>query len=261
MFKARPYLVAAILATMDQNGARQLFRAEDFDFCDAGKREVYVDPIHLATTYELNDAIEHLVAQGFIEKIEDPYTQPDFAITNAGRQHFFDRKQDRYSAEARFMQRGVSWLGEALKNIHEEERDDTASEDSFQPDAFQSNAFQTESNRQDSSIPASDRYVSVADNQPLFDSLSSSLTEIKDQYSRDHNRLAAEPACVDLLSEVDATIAQIQRGRVRLGQLTQGLLPTFDQACLALAAYPGLVLAIQHAMAATQTILRSFGLM
>lgn len=110
-------------------------------------------------------------------------------------------------------------------------------------------------------VPASDRYVNVRDNQSSFDELSEQLTRIKNEYERDHNHLGAEPATVDLLSEVDAALAQIQRGRVRLGQLVDGLLPTFEQSCLALAAYPGMVLAIEHAMTAAQDILRLFGLL
>ncbi len=111
------------------------------------------------------------------------------------------------------------------------------------------------------STPASDRYVSVRDNQVSFDELYEQLSRVKNEYARDHNRLAAEPSIEDLIAEIDATQAQIRSGRVRLGQLNDGLLPSFERSCLALSAYPGMVLAIQQAMATAQDILRFFGIL
>lgn len=108
-------------------------------------------------------------------------------------------------------------------------------------------------------VPAADRYVNVRDNQPAFDQLVSRLTAITDEYARDHNHLAAERAAIEMLAEIDAVLAQIQRGVVRLGQIAHGLLPSFDNVCLALAAYPGLALAIHDAIPAAQAILTSFG--
>ena len=119
--------------------------------------------------------------------------------------------------------------------------------------------FDAESTKSAPSVSASDRYVSVKDNQQSFDELSEQLTRIKNEYERDHNHLGAEPDCLKLLSEVEATLAQIKSGVVRLGQLAQGLIPTFEQACLGLAAYPGFTQMLGDAINTAQQILRFFG--
>ena len=107
--------------------------------------------------------------------------------------------------------------------------------------------------------PASDRYVSVNDNRLSFEELVARLSAIRDEYARDHNRLATEPAALDLMAEVEAISAQINHGRVRLRQITDGLVPSFENACLLLAAYPGLVQLIHDAAATAKEILTFFG--
>jgi hypothetical protein len=74
-------------------------------------------------------------------------------------------------------------------------------------------------------VPASDRYVSVRDNQPLFDDLTKSLSRIRDEFARDHNKrqFDQQPAFLALRSEVFATLAQIDQGWVRKSQLVEGL--------------------------------------
>jgi len=112
---------------------------------------------------------------------------------------------------------------------------------------------------QANNIQASNRYVSVKDNQPGFDELVTQLSAIKDQYARDHNHLAAEPVANEMLAEINAILAQIEIGVVRLGQIAQGLLPSFENTCLMLAAYPGFVQLVHDAIPAINAILTSFG--
>lgn len=109
------------------------------------------------------------------------------------------------------------------------------------------------------STPASNRYVSVRDNQASFDELLEQLNRIKTEYERDHNRLANAPQIGEILAETEAAIAQIKHGFVRLEQIARGLIPTYEQGCLALAAYPGMSQLMSDAISIAQHILRFFG--
>jgi len=76
---------------------------------------------------------------------------------------------------------------------------------------------------------ASDRYVSVRDNQEPFDELEKSLDQIKDEFARDHNRgqYAIEDAKTHLLN-IDIIKAQIKRGWVSLDELRDHLRPSLQ---------------------------------
>lgn len=108
------------------------------------------------------------------------------------------------------------------------------------------------------SVPASDRYVSVSDNQTGFDELVAHLNKIRDEFANDHkgNELAGEVG-QQLLSEIKATKAQIESGWIRLPQLSEGLKPALERAVLA---YPSLVLIVSQATDIIMKILQAFGI-
>ncbi|KAB7738439.1 hypothetical protein F2P47_17180 [Parvibaculum sedimenti] len=273
MSSTRQYLTAAILGTMSRDTERRLYHSTDFEFHEVNNPTLFDDhpDLGFATTKEMDDTLDFLVEQYLVEKLHDPYTSPDFVMTEKGRNHFYSQLGTTGALEARFHLRGERWLKEALTNIHLEERArGTRLSNTSRASAF--GGLPNAEDVQDSAVqeiglplenilaPASDRYVSVKDNQPGFDELVARLSAIKDDYARDHNHLAVEPICDDLLSEIDGVLAQVQRGRVRLGELSNGLLPILSTACIALSAYPGFVQLIHDASAATQAILTFFGL-
>lgn len=111
-------------------------------------------------------------------------------------------------------------------------------------------------------VPASDRYVRVSDNQELFGDLAQSLSRIRDEYAKDHNRRAYAdvPQALELNAEAGATLSQIGDGIVRKSQLTVGLKQALI-AFLALGgAYPGLVEFVQHAAKVLDELLKALGI-
>jgi len=284
-----PYLSVAVLTVMAESPPGSLFRADDFDFHEWKLEgpDIGNEADNFATDDELLETLRELEAHGLLEKLEDPYTQPDFTITDAGREYLYAQQNTPKSLAARYAQRRNDWLFEALGNIHRAQPLQVAQPAGLfeQPGGFfaealtappsastapTSSTFGLGPNRANfdngnfnappvGQIPAADRYVSVKDNQPAFDELVARLSAIKDEYARDHNHLAAEPAVIEMLSEIDAVLAQIKRGVVRWGQIAYGLLPSFNKVCIALAAYPALVQLIHDATPYAQAILNFFG--
>lgn len=111
------------------------------------------------------------------------------------------------------------------------------------------------------SIAAADRYVSVKDNQEPFGQLARTLTKIRDEFARDHNKgeLGALGAAEELLTEIDGTLAHIDRGHVRLGQLTDGLDPALRKVLPYVSAYPGLCKLLNDAVDLIQVIWNAVG--
>lgn len=76
------------------------------------------------------------------------------------------------------------------------------------------------------SVFASDRVVSVRDNQEPFDVLEKSLDEIRDEFARDHNKQEyLKLQRPELLNIIEETKLQIKDGWVRLGDLRDRLRP------------------------------------
>lgn len=313
----QPYLAAAILSIMAEHEFDTLFQETDFEFHNS-RLDSFVsedEKFGSASTEEINEALNHLVGQNLVEKLDDPFTRPDYLITQKGRDYLYTCYQNPRSLEARFAKRGLVWLREALLNIHknnhpffsrgggiarvtedgsirvlESAENDVNSDSkseavdlplagalgaSQSPSASTSPEFSSTAPSEISgavggeplntytvngpAVPASDRYVSVRDNQASFDDLLAQLDRIKAEYQRDHNRLANAPMIGEILAETDAAIAQIKRGFVRLEQIARGLVPTYEQGCLALAAYPGMSQLMSDAVNIAQNILRFFG--
>jgi len=107
-------------------------------------------------------------------------------------------------------------------------------------------------------IPASDRHVSTADNSEPFAMLVAKLNRVRAEFADDHksNELGGEEGKI-LLSEIDATLAQISNGIVRTKQLTQGLKPALERSLLA---YPGLRTLIDDALNVLGTLLKAIGI-
>lgn len=106
-------------------------------------------------------------------------------------------------------------------------------------------------------VSASDRYVSVRDNQRPFDELDRPLEQILEEYKRDHKK-SNFPRGADVesfISEIEATRAQIRSRRVRVGQLSEQLSPQLQNALLIFASYPGISQFIQDAINALQELL------
>ena len=81
-------------------------------------------------------------------------------------------------------------------------------------------------------VPASDRYVSVRDNQEPFDALEKSLDQILQEFSKDHdkNNLINSDEAQFLKAEIAAVKAQIQQGYVSFRQLYDQLKPALTAA-------------------------------
>ncbi|MGV8998526.1 MAG: hypothetical protein ACOH12_16420 [Parvibaculaceae bacterium] len=109
-------------------------------------------------------------------------------------------------------------------------------------------------------VPAAGRFVSTRDNQS-FQNLGRSLNEIRDEFKKDHNKgeLGSSDFISEMLGEVDSTLAQIQRGRVRLGQLVDGLDPSLRKVLPYISAYPGLCKIINDALHWIDTIITALG--
>lgn len=109
---------------------------------------------------------------------------------------------------------------------------------------------------------APDRYLSVKKYEQQFSNLENALTRIKNEYAQDHNKreFSNSETASELLGEVDATLAQIKHGRVRSGQLIEGLGPTLQKAAIYFAAYDGLTHAIRDAIDILKAIAQSLGL-
>lgn len=107
--------------------------------------------------------------------------------------------------------------------------------------------------------PASNRYVTTKDNQAAID-LGRTLSEIRNEFRRDHNKSDINrEITLEFLAEADGTIAQIERGKVRVGQLLEGLVPAIQKVLPYLAAYPGLEALLQKALEFIQLIVESIG--
>ncbi|WDI30755.1 hypothetical protein PUV54_12405 [Hyphococcus flavus] len=113
---------------------------------------------------------------------------------------------------------------------------------------------------QEGLVYASDRYVSVRDNQEPFDQLERSLDEIKDEFARDHNRgQYATDGAESHLINIDIIQAQIKRGWVNLDELRDQLRPSLQKLeadCKSFAIIGGTMLgAIAAALKAISVIL------
>lgn len=108
--------------------------------------------------------------------------------------------------------------------------------------------------------PAADRYVSVKDNQPV-QALRKTLNEIRDEYARDHNKgeLQSLGQPDEVLTEIDGTLAQIDRGKLRLGQITDGLDPALRKMLPYISAYPGLCKLLKDALDLIQLVWNTAG--
>jgi hypothetical protein len=71
---------------------------------------------------------------------------------------------------------------------------------------------------QDEAIPASDRFVRVADNKPAFDEVLRALDEVRDEFARDHNKnLIPQELKAQANSEIGGLLVQIKNGLVSKG--------------------------------------------
>ncbi|GAB5503903.1 hypothetical protein [Pyruvatibacter sp.] len=115
-------------------------------------------------------------------------------------------------------------------------------------------------------VPAADRYVRSSDNQPEFDTLLDALNRAVSEFGKDHNKgeVTNDPAGAAFISEVKASLAQIQSGMVRIGQLTDGLRPAtakLSASAILMAAYPGLKDIVADILHALTSILTLFGVL
>jgi hypothetical protein len=79
-------------------------------------------------------------------------------------------------------------------------------------------------------VSASDRCVSVRDNQERFEELAKTLDTIRDEFARDHNK--GEYAALSaqaVLSDIEVVQAQIRRGLVHLDELRDRLRPSLKK--------------------------------
>lgn len=108
-------------------------------------------------------------------------------------------------------------------------------------------------------VPASDRYVSVRDNQEPFDALDRPLEQILNEYWHDHKKdnFPRGDDVEAFIAEVEATRAQIRVGRVRKTQLSDELSPLLQHALLIFASYPGISEFINDALRALNYLLRT----
>ncbi|MCB2098989.1 MAG: hypothetical protein KDE05_15265 [Parvularculaceae bacterium] len=113
---------------------------------------------------------------------------------------------------------------------------------------------------QDGFVSASDRYVSVRDNQEPFDKLEKSLDDILSEFAKDHgksNVLNCYEAEI-LNTEIRAVKAQINYGLVAKEQIKKRLLPALHNAEAVLSEYPTLINAIQAAIGFVLLVLSLF---
>jgi hypothetical protein len=70
----------------------------------------------------------------------------------------------------------------------------------------------------DEAIPASDRFVRVADNKPAFDEVLRALDAVRDEFARDHNKnLIPQELKAQANSEIGGLLVQIKNGLVSKG--------------------------------------------
>lgn len=112
-------------------------------------------------------------------------------------------------------------------------------------------------------IPAADRLVSVRHNQEPFDVLEKSLSEIRDEFGRDHNKQEyLKLQRPELLNAIETALSQIKSGLVSVNNLRSRLRPELLKLAAELTAL-GVVAhqfqyLVQKAIEATEFILKPF---
>ena len=111
-------------------------------------------------------------------------------------------------------------------------------------------------------VLTSDSYARVRDNQAVFRDLALSLSRIRNEFAKDHNRgIYADLAGVlELNAEAGATLSQIEDGVVRKSQLTDGLKPALTALLVIASAYGGLKELLEDAVALLDLLLKALGI-
>lgn len=109
-------------------------------------------------------------------------------------------------------------------------------------------------------VLASDRYVTVRDNQEPFDLLEKSLDDIVAEFAKDHgkNNVIQSEHADYLKTEISAVKAQIKQGMVSAGQLFDRLKPALIRAREIFSTIGGIRTAIEGALKALEWIRNLF---
>lgn len=229
---------------------------------------------------EVDSALQVLVDDEVLDRYCDTFADDRFVPRSGSHVELYvSSKVDDTSQKFRqFSMFGIDWVRDALSNIERTEQNaefesklaevvdspfSTALSDGFgasQTGADELTAPHDGAPNEHLTVSASDRYVSVRDNQEPFDVFEKSLDQILQEFSEDHgkNNLINSDEAQFLKTEIAAVKAQIQQGYVSFRQLSDQLRPALTAAFGFFSTINCLKIAIETAQKALEWVLSLF---